>query len=79
MHAQWLSHVRFFLAPWTVVCQAPLSVGFSRQEYWSGVPLPSLLFILVLNIFPLLFINVIDDIYCQTLCQIYFPASIDLP
>ena len=29
--------------PWTVAYQAPLSMGFSRQEYWSGVPLPSLL------------------------------------
>ena len=27
--------------PWTVACQAPLSMGFSRQEYWSGLPLPS--------------------------------------
>ena len=27
--------------PWTVACQAPLSVGFSRQEYWSGFPFPS--------------------------------------
>ena len=27
--------------PWTVACQAPLSVGFSRQEYWSGLPFPS--------------------------------------
>jgi len=27
--------------PWTVVCQAPLSLGFSRQEYWSGLPFPS--------------------------------------
>ena len=27
--------------PWTVACQAPLSIGFSRQEYWSGVPFPS--------------------------------------
>ena len=26
---------------WTVACQAPLSMGFSRQEYWSGLPLPS--------------------------------------
>ena len=26
--------------PWTVACQAPLSVGFSRQEYWSGLPFP---------------------------------------
>ena len=27
--------------PWTVACQAPLSMGFSRQEYWSGLPIPS--------------------------------------
>ena len=26
---------------WTVVCQAPLSIGFSRQEYWSGLPFPT--------------------------------------
>ena len=33
-------HVQLFVTPWTVVCQAPLSMGFSRQEYWSGVPCP---------------------------------------
>ena len=27
--------------PWTVACQTPLSMGFSRQEYWSGLPFPS--------------------------------------
>ena len=37
-----LSHVRLFAIPWTVAHQAPLSMGFSRQEFWSGVPLPSL-------------------------------------
>ena len=31
-----LSRVRLFATPWTVACQAPLSMGFSRQEYWSG-------------------------------------------
>ena len=31
------SSVRLFATPWTVVCQAPLSMGFSRQEYWSGL------------------------------------------
>ena len=36
------SHVRLLATPWTAACQAPLSMGFSRQEYWSGVPLPSL-------------------------------------
>ena len=33
-----LSHVRLFATPWTVAYQAPLSVGFSRQGCWSGVP-----------------------------------------
>ena len=36
-----LSRVRLLATPWTSAYQAPLSVGFSRQEYWSGVPLPS--------------------------------------
>ena len=36
-----LSHVYSFATPWTVVHQAPRSMGFSRQEYWSGWPLPS--------------------------------------
>ena len=30
-----------FATPWTVARQAPLSMGFSRQEYWSGLPFPS--------------------------------------
>ena len=38
-----LSRVRLFATPWTAAYQAPPSVGFSRQEYWNGVPLPSLL------------------------------------
>ena len=32
----------FFVTPWTVIHQAPLSMGFPRQEYWSGLPFPSL-------------------------------------
>ena len=36
-----LSRVRLFVTPWTIAYQAPPSRGFSRQEYWSGVPLPS--------------------------------------
>ena len=36
-----LSHVRLFATPWTVAHQAPPSMEFSRQEYWSGVPFPS--------------------------------------
>ena len=36
-----LSRVRLFATPWTVAYQAPPSLGFSRQEYWSGLPFPS--------------------------------------
>ena len=36
-----LSHVQPFAIPWTVVYQASLSMGFFRQEYWSGLPFPS--------------------------------------
>ena len=35
------SHVQLFTTLWTVACQAPLSMGFPRQEYWSGLPFPS--------------------------------------
>ena len=34
------SHVRLFATLWTIACQASLSIGFSRQEYWSGLPWP---------------------------------------
>ena len=34
------SHVQLFETPWTVAHQAPLSMGFSRQGYWSGLPCP---------------------------------------
>ena len=45
-HTKWkkvksLSHVWLFATPWTVAYQAPPSMGFSRQEYWSGLPFPS--------------------------------------
>ena len=38
----WVHPVRLSATPWTVAHQAPLSMGFSRQEYWSGLPCPSL-------------------------------------
>ena len=41
LNARSLSHVWLFATPWTVAHQAPPSVGFSRQEYWSGLPSPS--------------------------------------
>ena len=36
-----LNHVTLFVTPWTKGCQAPLSLGFPRQEYWSRLPFPS--------------------------------------
>ena len=41
VHIQLLSHVLLFVTPWTVTCQAPLSMEISRQEYWCGLPFPS--------------------------------------
>ena len=41
MKVKLLSGIRLVATPWTAAYQAPLSMGFSRQEYWSGVPLPS--------------------------------------
>ena len=41
MKVKSLSRVRLFATPWTAAYQAPLSMGLSRQEYWSGVPSPS--------------------------------------
>ena len=43
LHMCMLSHfsrVQLFVTPWTVACQAPLSTGFSRQEYWINLPFP---------------------------------------
>ena len=42
MSVKLLSRVRLFATPWTVAHQAPLSMEFFRQEYWSGLPFPSL-------------------------------------
>ena len=41
MYVKFLSRVRLFATPWTVAYQAPPSMEFSRQEYWSGLPFPS--------------------------------------
>ena len=41
MKVKSLSHVRLLATPWTAAYHAPPSMGFSRQEYWSGLPLPS--------------------------------------
>ena len=41
MKVESLSRARLLVTPWTAAYQAPPSVGFSRQEFWSGLPLPS--------------------------------------
>ena len=41
VHDKSLSHVQIFATPWTVACQVPLSMRFSRQEEWNGLPCPS--------------------------------------
>ena len=46
MKVKSLSRVQLLATPWTAAHQAPPSMGFSRQEYWSGVPLPSQTFML---------------------------------
>ena len=59
------SCVRLFTTPWTAAYQAPPPVGFSRQEYWSGLPLPSPMFrslestlnLVMVDVQPLLFVN----------------------
>ena len=78
-----LSRVRLLVTPWTAAYQAPPSMGFSRQEYWSGVPLPSPILCL-----PTLFSSIVDArellLYssCMTYCAynryrfMYLPPSI---
>ena len=46
-----LSHVQLLVTPWTAAYQAPPSKGFSRQEYWSGVPLPSAVYMYTICIY----------------------------
>ena len=59
-----LSRVWLLVTPWTAAYQAPPSMGFSRQEYWSGVPLPSL------NIYPWILRN--SNVPLKLLC---FPLT----
>ena len=50
-----LNRVQLLVTPWTAAHQAPLSMGFSRQEHWSGVPLPSLALCQTLHLMPYLY------------------------
>ena len=66
MKVKLLSRVRLLATPWTVAHQAPPSMGFSRQEYWSGVPLPSPILPVRYNQKPLLLfsLQVMSDLLC---------------
>ena len=52
-----LSRVRLFATPWTVADQAAPSMGFSRQEYWSGLPFPSPIYMCI-YLYICLYINI---------------------
>ena len=60
-----LSRVQLLATPWTAAYQAPLSMGFSRQEYWSGLPLPSPIDVIGLNIWSIItnHITIINSIW----------------
>ena len=60
-HAHMLSHV----TPWTAACQAPLSMDFSRQEYWSGLPFPSPIPDLLLSNFFIMFLRFFHIVACS--------------
>ena len=59
-----LSHVRHFATPWTIARQAPLSMGFSIQEFWSGLPVPSPSYVKVFNIIQYNITCIPSSIYC---------------
>ena len=61
IHKKSLSRVQLFAMLWTVAYQAPLSIGFSRQEYWSGLPFLSCLFPLLSQIAFVMDINTLNS------------------
>ena len=63
-----LSRVRLFATPWTTAYQAPQSMGFSRQEYWSGVPLPSPMWGYYLLIIHASVLGMWSDSFCWYSC-----------
>ena len=60
-----LSLVRLFRTPWTAAYQAPSSVGFSRQQYWSGLPLPSPTMSLIFSNFLSLIVSYLWTVYSK--------------
>jgi len=72
-----LSHVRLLATPWTAAYQAPLSMGFFRQDHWSGVPLPSLQHTYYLALLLLLKIHWFVCV-CVCVCVICFGEGLAL-
>ena len=66
--AQSLSRVRLFATPWIAACHTPLSTGFSRQEYWSGLPFPS----------PGIFLTQGSNLHLATFTQLVAPLNFQL-
>ena len=80
MKVKSLNRVRLLATPWTTAYQAPPSMGFSRQEYWSGVPLPSSREVLasIIMVIRLQYINVSNQqVVHLKLTQYYFPGGSD--
>ena len=61
------SRLRLFVTPWTVARQAPMSMGFFRQEYWSGLPFPSPRFV----IYSLYYVKVVS-LYDHFVERVFF-------
>ena len=71
-----LSRVQLFATPWTVACQAPPSMGFSRQGYWSGLPFLSPVFAIVVTFitfhdYNTVLLSTVIILYIRSLCVIY--------
>ena len=62
MKVKSLSRVQLLATPWTAAYQAPPSMGFSRQEYWSGLPLPSPIFSLYILFKSIHLLNITGNI-----------------
>ena len=80
MKVKSLSHVRLLATPWTAAHQAPLSMGFSKQEYWSGVPLPSP-FSLHITLYYLTFVDctITNFTVCILFCILLFHSYLTNP
>ena len=76
-----LSHVQLLATPWTAAHQAPPSMEFSRQEYWSGVPLPSPLIslALLLSMLPCMYVYVGMLVDVPENCEVLFFFFISVP